>query len=269
MFASKTTKTASKGNNIPSVFKPKDGSDLFIQPKQEASQSANINIEMGFNAFIPNVLNAPVYQGNKAWKKEPDPFSEKLFASDNRSYNQEGTSRIWQKGIMQFNGESLVSRTSRQGVGESHQADPVYQIIGQTPLYPGMDVGGRPIKKIVGIKNIIGKTAPDKGKIEHEDHQDYTGFNLVGEASYPFSIVAPDIDFEVKAWARIVKTEGVYRALILFVGERNNFPAYEAYVKINGTKNYLYTYKVGKNDGPGMVNLNTSTDLSVGDTFEV
>ncbi len=38
MFTPKTANTATKGNTTPSVFKPKSGSDLFVQPKLKVGQ---------------------------------------------------------------------------------------------------------------------------------------------------------------------------------------------------------------------------------------
>ncbi len=38
MFSPKTSNTATKGNNTPSAFKPKSGSDMFIQPKVKVGQ---------------------------------------------------------------------------------------------------------------------------------------------------------------------------------------------------------------------------------------
>ncbi|UZO81756.1 DUF4157 domain-containing protein [Aquimarina sp. ERC-38] len=41
MFTPKTAHTVTKGNNTPSVFKPKNRSDLFIQPKLKVGQSGD------------------------------------------------------------------------------------------------------------------------------------------------------------------------------------------------------------------------------------
>ncbi|MEM9340212.1 MAG: DUF4157 domain-containing protein [Bacteroidota bacterium] len=241
----------------------------MIQKDQESNENRNTRVEVGFNAFIPNVLNAPVYAQNKAWKKEPSPFSSKLFASDNRSYAQSGTSRISQRGFFEFNGLQLNNRSSIKTVGASEQADPVLKIIGTTPLHPGMDVGGRPITRIVGIKNIVSKTAKDKGQISLISEDGFDGFTMRGEAAYPFSSVAPDIDFNVNALVKLAQIGGDYYLDVVFEGERNNFPAYEAYVVINGAKFYIYKYEVDKDDGPGLINLNTSTDLEVGKRFAI
>ena len=222
------------------------------------SNDPEFNIEIGFNAFIPNTLNAPVYQNNKAWKREPNPFSGKLFSSDNRTYGQNGSSRIWQKGIMKFKGTELISRVSKKGIGASEQADPVYKIVGQTPIHYGSDTGGNPIKKIVGIKNKVRKRAADKGNITKIEQGGMKGFKFVGEASYPFSSVAPDIDFNIKALLKVFGKGNDFYVMASIVGFRDQFPAYEAYITVNGKKNYFYTYSVGKNDGPGLVNLNSS-----------
>ena len=199
-------------------------------------------------------------KNNKAWKREPNPFSGKLFASDNRSYKQAGTSRIAQKGIFKYKGTQLVTRTSNKSVGASENADPIYKITGYTPTQYGSGTGGNPIKKITGIKNIKKKTAPDKGSISKiSGGNGYNGFNLTGKASYPFSSIAPDIDYSVKAMAKITKKNGQYYANVYLVGSRNNFPAYEAFVYSQGKRHYFYKHSVGKNSGPGLINLNSSS----------
>ncbi len=226
------------------------------------SNDPEFNIEVGFNAFIPNTLNAPVYEDNKAWKREPNPFSGKLFSSDDRTYSQNGSSRISQKGILKFKGTELISRVSEKSIGLSEQADPVYKITGLTPIHYGSDTGGNPIKEIVGIKNKVTKKAPDKGNITKIERSGMKGFKFVGEASYPFSSVAPDIDFDVSVLLKVFKKDNDFYVLATLTGVRDQFPAYQAYISVNGNKNYFYTYRVGKNDGPGLINLNSSDSIA-------
>ncbi len=71
MFTPKTANTATKGNNTPSVFKPKNGSDLFIQPKLkvgqpgdkyevEADHAADQVVNKQQNGAQPDVSATPV-----------------------------------------------------------------------------------------------------------------------------------------------------------------------------------------------------------------
>ncbi len=71
MFTPKTANTATKGNNTPSIFKPKNGSDLFIQPKLkvgqpsdkyevEADHVADQVVNKQQNGVQSNVSSAPV-----------------------------------------------------------------------------------------------------------------------------------------------------------------------------------------------------------------
>ncbi len=70
MFASKTANTSTKGNT-PSVFKPKNGSDMFIQPKLkvgqpgdkyevEADHTADQVVNKQQNSVEPNTSSTPV-----------------------------------------------------------------------------------------------------------------------------------------------------------------------------------------------------------------
>ena len=88
MFTPKTGHTATKGNNTPSVFKPKNGKDLFIQPKLkvgqpgdkyevEADQVADQVVNKQENGVQPNVSATPV---SVQTMTEEDTIQEKSIA---------------------------------------------------------------------------------------------------------------------------------------------------------------------------------------------
>ncbi|MFK7785447.1 MAG: DUF4157 domain-containing protein [Crocinitomicaceae bacterium] len=225
----------------------------------EASSATQSNkkkttIKLEFNAFIPNSLSGQYNDGTYAWKWEPGQvWGTKLFASDNRDYKQKGSSRIWQNGTMTFEGETLTNRTNSQGVGESHQADAIQD----------------DNDKVTGIKNKVTKKAPDKGKVSKGGTGSYKGFNFLGEASYPFSNMAPDIDFDMKARVLLSKSGEDTYAFVSFNGTRNSFPAYEAIVTVNGKRDVIYNYSVSSTAGPGLWNLNTWKTISASSFYKL
>lgn len=83
-----------------------------------------------------------------------------------------------------------------------------------------------------------------------------------GEASYPFSSLAPDIDFNISFLVGTYRIGNSIYLIVAIVGQHDNFPAYEGIITVGNKNTYIYTDKVGKNDGPGLINLNTSKILS-------
>lgn len=234
--------------------------------KSENNTLSDTKIDLEFNAFIPNDLNAEWYQDNKAWKKEPNPFSSKLFSSDDRTYEQNGTSRISHKATLVFDNQgTLKSHLFKSiDIGWSHQADPIREKI-WVPPHPYKDLGGYYRDgSVIGIENIQSKKAGNKGENSFVDNSAKNEYelNMRGEASYPFSAFAPDIDFNATFYVSIKRIGLNYYAYIYIVGTRDNFPAYEGIVRSGGTRNDIYQQKVDKDDGPGMINLNTSEVFS-------
>lgn len=240
-------------------------------PAGESAGTKNTEIEMNFNAFIPNDQYHAWFEDNMAWLYEPMSGST-VFASDNRTYNQEGTSRIAHKAKMTFdpNGKMISKKFEPIVIGASHQADVIKETTGYTPLHPTKDwIGGRPIKKVTGIANKKTETAPNKGDNTYTQESWGHNFNMRGEASYPFSSMAPDIDFNVNY---LVMTKKVGDKNVVGVGlwgVRNNFPAYEGFIRVNGVRKSIYNHTVAKSAGPGLFNLNTSTIFNGGTDLTV
>ncbi len=228
-----------------------------VQKKPDNTKATNkkkTTVKLEFNAFIPNSLSGQHFDGTRAWKWEPGQiWGTKLYSSDDRDYHETGTSRIWQNGTMTFEGDTLMNRTNSQGVGESHQADAVKNSTG----------------KVIGYKNMVTKKAPDNGKVTKIDENSKKGFNFLGQASYPFSSVAPGIDFNMTAKVTITKVGEDLQAFVSFNGTRNSFPAYEAVVTINGKRNTIYNYSVSSSAGPGVWNLNTWKTISASSMYKL
>jgi hypothetical protein len=78
--------------------------------------------------------------------------------------------------------------------------------------------------------------------------------DLVGEASYPFSSVSPDIDYSIRVMCSYTSSHLSVRVS----GTHNRFPGYESYIKLKGELYEIYRYDPAKHGetGPGMINLN-------------
>lgn len=251
---------------------PKDtANDTPTTPLKSNPADRTLQVGVEFNAFICNSMKSKI--GSDAdgyWFPEPSPFSSKYFKGDNRNFLESSfkdinakTSRIKQYGEVTLKKGSADNIKTGSKVGESHNADPDYDYIPNPGFMPHRDFSQPYLKVLKGVKNIQSLQAPDKGATSYTKSTSQTGvtFDLRGEASYPFSSVAPDIDFHVTIELAL-NADGSLVATLK--GQRNDFPAYEAVIFINGQPYELYRYGIGNGfytSGPGLFNLNSSTDL--------
>jgi hypothetical protein len=185
--------------------------------------------KLEFNAFIPGSMGT--------WLDEPGGW-RCLFKTDERNVGEAGTSRIHDFGTFNVSSEGIRNCKAASTIGQSEVKCREYLGLG--------DYGA--VQK---------ETAVSKGNETATCGKCNASFQFVGEAAYPFSAVAPDIDFDVKADVTIASGS----ISVSFTGTHNMFPAYEAIVERQGIRDVVYQFDPPAT-GPGLINLNTSKTIS-------
>ncbi len=201
-----------------------DGMNLYEYvvscPHQNLDPSGRRRVSFKFAAFIGNTF--------PKWIDEPAGFLYE-FSSDGRPFGQAGTSRLSSTGSVEseklgfLNVESGFILTE---AGESHR---------RNKLTGSISSKTAPTRKSVDLSN-------DKLKCRSE-------FLVVAAAAYPFTSVAPDIDYTVRITFQVIR-KGVILATIS--GVHDSFPDYEALV--DGVLGYGYPTA---DPGPTLGNLSS------------
>jgi hypothetical protein len=250
-------------NSLPSLALQR--APVPIEPTP--SPSLGKTLELEFSAFIPGSLGRPfkdyahpkdlknqsafdamVAAVTGTWLKEPGEVVSKnwYYATDNREFGG-GSHRLG------FKGRVSIADIGRLGPAKvfSHWADPSRRV---AAIHTGIFTSKGEIGSLDGPHS---RTASVKGSEEPPSNAlDRSTVDTKASAAYAFmSIVAPDIDYDVKWTFRRATGNQV---LVSVDGEHNLFPFYEAIVN----RQVIYTFS-SADPGPNLRNLNKSTKFSV------
>jgi hypothetical protein len=229
-----------------------------------AAAAGAVTLSIQFNAFIPSSLgrsvdsfpfptdlkNQATFEGllkgvSGTWLKEPGSFADNntgpwLFATDNRGFGG-GTHRVGCSGTVS---SADVGSLKSKGALFSHSTSGSERVRWRhTGLLTSSNETG-------SVEGPIKKAAKVKSSESHEDvSADESVITTEGAASYPFSALAPDIDYKLAL--RLIKAGGKLHV----EGEitTNEFPFYE--LIINGSVVWRFS---SSSTGPG-TNLLKST----------
>jgi len=274
---------------------PKDGADTGASGESstqeepdtgtsESSDSAIVTVE--FNAFIPGSYGP--------WVPEPPapdtgvPVTNCQFKTDERSFGERGTSRIYKQGtasvstagfrVLNTTGGSYAShrRCKRYpksaGLrGETGGDDSSAPDAGTSGRDAGMSGGGRaqdsPAEGHWGP--VASATASENGSESGTGSTCGASFNFVGNGAYPFlKQVAPTIDFDVNVNVLAVQGPNGVGIRVDFAGSHNMFPGYEGIVEIDGNRSVEYTYDPQDHGHAGPNPINLGNWKNIGDEDE-
>ena len=231
-------------HELTHVMQQAGGGRLPHIQRQEEEESTE-DVRIYFNAFIPGSLGT--------WLDEPGtPHCE--FKTDERDFGEVGTSRISQYGSFVVSSGGISGCSSRSVIGRSHR-----RCWGYVPptLSFSHRRGGLELDTGGFRQQYASDTAADHGTTTSNCSGNSANFHFIGRAAYPF-LPGPNIDFDV----HITITQSGNNFSVEVQGERNEFPAYEVVVVRGGTRTVIYRY-MPSDSGPGLINLNTSSDFTV------
>ena len=214
-------------------------------------------ISIGFNAFIPKskgrivlgvAADDPAVAGVN-WGIEPGQAywdTPYMFATDNRERaGSRGTSRV----VLRGSCDSL-------DIGQLEPLKPIFSATAGLSHQIRATLGESPF----GPEYVAESLKPERAQARKVERlADYSsarsGITAGASAGYPFSSIAPSIDYGFSGDVCRLKDGSV---LFRFIGDHNEFPAYE--IIINGA--VIYDYHP-KSSGPGVLNLNSSESFSI------
>ncbi len=260
--ASEAAEVCEEPNFTPAEPEPQECSE---EETGASAPSAGGKASFEFCAFIPGSLgksfssfpypkdlaNQSAFEGmvsaiSGTWLEEPGSFAAGgsgpwLFETDNRGFGG-GSHRVGFKGsVSAADIGSLKSKGTLFTHGTSGSAHVRWE---HTGIFTSSGETG-------SIKGPIRASAAAKSSEKRVDlSADESEVTVTGAASYPFSLAAPDIDYEL---VLRFKRDAAGKTVVSGTITTNVFPFYE--LMINGKSVWTYS---SSGTGPGVWNLNTS-----------
>ena len=204
------------------------------------------------------------------WLPEPGSFS-KYYQTDNREFGQPGTYRLRSIGSIDL---SRIGKYSTKTTVFTHDCTDSHQVLAKIS---NLNFAGPESIQAPEWYGIFRKSPPQKGSPDQNTDSirntllgtyisapgtkvpfDGTIFTTKASAGYPYAEpFSPNIDYSLVI--AIQKTPTYCHFTV--TGSHNLFPCYELY--IGPTLVYQYDAVANGETGPGLINLNRSTDFSV------
>jgi hypothetical protein len=205
-----------------------------------------------FNAFIGKGRGERPGAG-MWWLREPGHIGVRVpeFSSDARGFGQVGTSRLFTTGSVESCAIGFQTPHASNNVGESHRRTP--------NGYMWVFENGR--RRIVYLWKYHSKTAPlDVDEVDGSFSRMPCKSEVTFRASagYPFVMGSPNIDYEITFTFTVVGSD---RVQVDVSGWHDQFPDYEAILKVGGRRSVIYKRR-SPDMGPGILNLNSTTGAS-------